>query len=90
MDITSTSSVMINEEVENNTSSVERIILFSIVGVGFTVVTVLFSRYICSSQKKQSRVVPQDVLDHMDLNDGESSSIKDMRWLTNVKIESPA
>ena len=90
MDITSTSSIMINNEVENNTSSVERIILFSILGLGFTVVTVLFSRYICSAQEKQMRVVPQEILDHMDLNNGETSSNQEMRWLTNVKIENPS
>lgn len=93
MDITTTStaSIVLNNEVENNTTSVERIILFSILGVGFTVVTVLFSRFICKTQEKQMRVVPQEVLDHIDLNNGQGpDNDNDKRWLSNVKIESPA
>lgn len=90
MDITSTSSasIIINDEVENNTASIERIVLYSLVGVGFTVVTVLYSRYLCSAQERHSRVVPQEVLDHMDLNNDDTN--KEMRWLSNVKIDSPA
>lgn len=89
MDITSTStaSIIINDEVENNTVSIERIVLYSLLGVGFSVVTVLYSRYLCAAQERQSRVVPQEVIDQMNLNDDTN---KDMRWLTNVKIESPA
>ena len=87
MDSTSTSSIMINNEVENDTINIERIVLYSLLGVGFSVVTVLYSRYLCSAQERQTRVVPQEVIDQMNLNDDTN---KDMRWLTNVKIESPA
>ncbi len=87
MDSTSTSSIIINDEVENDTLNIERIVLYSLLGVGFSVVTVLYSRYLCSAHEKQTRVVPQEVIDQMNLNDDTN---KDMRWLTNVKIESPA
>ena len=87
MDSTSTSTIMLNNEVENNNVPVERIVLYTLVGIGFTVVTVLYTKYLCTAQERQTRVVPHDVIDHMNLSDDEN---KDMRWLTNVKIESPA
>lgn len=59
---TTTLTNFADAETTNQPVSVERIILFSLLGVGFTVVTIFFAKYIYTLTEKKSRIVPLEYL----------------------------
>ena len=76
--VTTTAIVPSTSVLQDNTNEemipIDRIILFVILGTGFTIVSVLFSRYLCAARERKMRIVPHDIIEHIEHDDEQESS----------------
>lgn len=68
------STTVFQDNTDQEIVPIERIILYVILGTGFTIVSVLFSRYLCAARERKMRIVPHDIIEHIEHDDEQDSS----------------